>query len=40
MTTAADRREALLKSAATWHAWPATSFTIREEQKDRAAANP
>jgi tetratricopeptide (TPR) repeat protein len=39
MTTAAERREALLKSAAAWHAWPATSFTVREEQKDRAAAN-
>jgi tetratricopeptide (TPR) repeat protein len=39
MTTAAERRDALLKSAATWHAWPATSFTVREEEKDRAAAN-
>jgi hypothetical protein len=28
----------LLKSAAAWHSWPATSFTRREEQKDLTAA--
>jgi eukaryotic-like serine/threonine-protein kinase len=39
VTTGTERREALLKSAAVWHSWPATSFTMREEQKDRAAAN-
>jgi tetratricopeptide (TPR) repeat protein len=35
-TDAEERRHALLKSAAAWHSWPATSFTIREEQKDLA----
>ena len=39
ITTGTERREALLKSAAAWHSWPATSFSTREEQKDRAAAN-
>jgi serine/threonine protein kinase len=39
MATGPERREALLRSAAAWHSWPATSFTMREEQKDRAAAN-
>ena len=34
-----ERRDALLKSAAAWHSWPATSYTRREEQKDLAAAN-
>ena len=34
-----ERREALLHSAAAWHAWDATTFTAREEQKDLAAAN-
>jgi hypothetical protein len=34
-----ERRDALSQSAALWHSWPATSFTMREEQKDRAAAN-
>jgi len=33
-----ERQEALLRSAAAWHSWPATSFTRREEQKDLAAA--
>jgi hypothetical protein len=33
-----ERRQALLRSAAAWHSWPATSFTRREEQKDLAAA--
>jgi tetratricopeptide (TPR) repeat protein len=39
MTSGRDRRDALLKSAAAWHAWPATSYTKREEQKDLLAAN-
>lgn len=39
ITTGQERREALLRSAAAWHSWPATSFTRREEQKDLAAAN-
>jgi hypothetical protein len=39
MTTGPERREVLLASAATWHSWPATSYTTREEEKDRAAAN-
>ena len=38
MTSGAERREALEKSAAAWHSWPATSFTKREEQKDLGAA--
>jgi tetratricopeptide (TPR) repeat protein len=38
ITTGQERREALLHSAAAWHSWPATSFTLREEQKDLAAA--
>ena len=38
ITSGAERREALLKSAAAWHSWPATSFTRREEQKDVDAA--
>lgn len=33
------RRDALLRSAAVWHAWPVTPFTAREEQKDLAAAS-
>lgn len=33
-----ERRQALLRSAAVWHSWPATSFTRREEDKDRQAA--
>jgi tetratricopeptide (TPR) repeat protein len=37
MTSGQERREALLKSAAVWHSWPATSYTKREEQKDLAA---
>ncbi|MGC4049768.1 MAG: serine/threonine-protein kinase [Paludibaculum sp.] len=39
ITSGSQRREALLRSAAAWHAWPATSFTKREEQKDLQAAN-
>jgi non-specific serine/threonine protein kinase/serine/threonine-protein kinase len=39
MTSGQERREALLKSAAAWHSWPATSYSMREEQKDLAAAN-
>ncbi len=39
MTTGPERRDALLHSAAAWHAWPATSYTRREEQRDLAAAN-
>jgi hypothetical protein len=39
MTSGQERREALLKSAAAWHSWPATSYTRREEQKDVVAAN-
>jgi hypothetical protein len=38
ITSGAERRDALLKSAAAWHSWPATSFTRREEQKDLDAA--
>jgi eukaryotic-like serine/threonine-protein kinase len=38
ITSGAERRDALLKSAAAWHSWPATSFTRREEQHDLAAA--
>ena len=39
ITTDAERREALQRSAAAWHSWkPATTFTRREEQKDLAAA--
>jgi tetratricopeptide (TPR) repeat protein len=38
ITSAAERRDALLKSAAAWHSWPATSFTRREEQRDLDAA--
>ena len=38
LSTGSERREALLRSAAAWHSWPATSFTKREEQKDRDAA--
>ena len=34
-----ERREALSRSAAAWHAWqPASSFTRREEAKDLAAS--
>jgi hypothetical protein len=29
----------VLKSAAVWHSWPATSYKKREEQKDVVAAN-
>ncbi len=38
MTVGEERRKALRASAAAWHAWPATSFTTREEQRDKAAA--
>jgi len=38
ITSGAERRDALQKSAAAWHSWPATSFTRREEQKDLDAA--
>ena len=31
-------RQALLHSATAWHAWPATSYTKREEEQDRNAA--
>jgi tRNA A-37 threonylcarbamoyl transferase component Bud32 len=34
-----ERRQALMRSADAWHAWPATSFTRRQEERDRAAAN-
>jgi tetratricopeptide (TPR) repeat protein len=39
MTRGQERRDALLKSAAVWHSWPATSYTKREEQKDLVEAN-
>jgi tetratricopeptide (TPR) repeat protein len=39
MTTGAERRETLLKSAALWQSWPATSFTKREEERDRTLAS-
>jgi len=39
MTEGRARNDALLASAEAWHAWPATSYTTREEQQDRAAAN-
>ena len=32
-------RQAFQRSADTWHSWPATSFTRREEQRDLAAAS-
>ncbi len=35
-TTGLERRDALLRSAAAWHSWTATSYTRREEQKDLA----
>lgn len=38
ITSGAERRDTLLKSAAAWHSWPATSFTKREEQADLDAA--
>jgi eukaryotic-like serine/threonine-protein kinase len=38
ITSGAERQDALLKSAAAWHSWPATSFTKREEQRDLDAA--
>jgi tetratricopeptide (TPR) repeat protein len=38
ITAGPTRRDALLKSAALWHAWPETSFTKREEQGDLDAA--
>jgi tetratricopeptide (TPR) repeat protein len=38
ISTGPERSEALLSSARAWHSWPATSFTLREEQKDLAAA--
>jgi tetratricopeptide (TPR) repeat protein len=38
MTSGQERRDALLKSAAAWHSWPATSFTRREEQRDVTAS--
>jgi len=38
ITTGEQRRHALLHSAAGWGAWPATSYTKREEQRDLAAA--
>jgi eukaryotic-like serine/threonine-protein kinase len=39
LSTGDQRRHALLRSAEAWHAWPATSFTRREEQKDLTAAS-
>jgi hypothetical protein len=39
ITTGEQRRQAMLQSAALWHAWPATSYTRREEQRDLAAAS-
>jgi tetratricopeptide (TPR) repeat protein len=38
ITTGPTRRDALVRSAAAWHAWPATPFTRREEQRDLGAA--
>ena len=38
ITSGQQRREALLHSAAAWRSWPATSFTLREEQRDLSAA--
>jgi len=38
ITRGEERRQALLRSAAAWHSWPATSYTKREEQRDLAAA--
>ena len=37
ITSPEGRREALQRSAAAWHSWPPTSFTVREEQRDLAA---
>jgi tetratricopeptide (TPR) repeat protein len=39
ITAGSERRDALLRSAAAWHSWRATTFTSREEQKDLAAAD-
>jgi len=39
MTVGQERREALLRSAAAWHSWPATSYTRRQEQQDLVEAN-
>jgi tetratricopeptide (TPR) repeat protein len=38
IATGEQRRDALLRSAALWHSWPASSYTRREEQRDLAAA--
>jgi len=38
VTSGAQRREALLKSASAWHSWPATSYTARQELSDRRGA--
>jgi hypothetical protein len=39
ITTGQTRRDAFLASAAAWRSWPATSYTIPEEQKDLAETN-
>jgi tetratricopeptide (TPR) repeat protein len=39
ITFGAERRDAFQKSAAAWRAWPATSFSRREEQQDLDAAS-
>ena len=39
ITDGERRRQALLHSAAAWRAWPATSYTKREEQRDLTAAS-
>ena len=38
MSAGQERRDALLRSVATWRSWPETSFTRRELEKDLAAA--
>jgi hypothetical protein len=38
ISAGSERRNAYLRSAAVWNAWPATSFTRREAQRDIDAA--
>ena len=38
ITSGSERRDALVRSARAWHSWPATTFTMREEERDRNAA--
>jgi hypothetical protein len=38
LSSGAERKRFLLVSADAWHSWPATSYTRRQEERDRAAA--